>query len=111
MRLGVLMAAVMGASFTRAQETPPAVPAFPAVVELITVDAVVLDRDGRPVPGLTREDFAVSEDGDTYVVQAGPAFKVLGKNSLNEMTLATPAVANGSLIVRTASKLYRIGKK
>jgi outer membrane protein assembly factor BamB len=55
--------------------------------------------------------FAMSEDGDTYVVQAGPAFKVLGKNSLNEMTLATPAVANGSLIVRTASKLYRIGKK
>jgi outer membrane protein assembly factor BamB len=55
--------------------------------------------------------FAMSEDGDTYVVQAGPAFKVLGKNSLNEMTLATPAIANGSLIVRTASKLYRIGKK
>jgi outer membrane protein assembly factor BamB len=55
--------------------------------------------------------FAMSEEGDTYVVQAGPGFKVLGKNSLNEMTLATPAIANGSLIVRTASKLYRIGKK
>jgi hypothetical protein len=36
---------------------------------------------------------------------------VLGKNSLNEMTLATPAVAGGSLIVRTASKLYRIARK
>ena len=55
--------------------------------------------------------FALSEDGDTYVIQAGPEFKVLGKNSLNELALATPAVANGSLIVRTASKLYRIGKK
>jgi hypothetical protein len=52
--------------------------------------------------------FALSEDGDTYVFQAGPEFKVLGKNSLNEMALATPAVARGSLIVRTASKLYRI---
>ena len=52
--------------------------------------------------------FALSEDGDTYVIQAGPEFKVLGKNSLNEMALATPAVAHGSLIVRTASKLYRI---
>src|SRR6185369_70231 len=52
--------------------------------------------------------FAMSEDGDTYVVQAGPEFKVLGKNSLNELTLATPAIANGSLIVRTASKLYPI---
>jgi outer membrane protein assembly factor BamB len=54
--------------------------------------------------------FALSEDGDTYVIQAGPEFKVLGKNSLNEMALATPAVARGSLIVRTASKLYRISK-
>jgi len=52
--------------------------------------------------------FAISEDGDTYVIQAGAEFKVLGKNSLNEMTLATPAVAHGSLLIRTASKLYRI---
>jgi hypothetical protein len=54
--------------------------------------------------------FALSEDGDTYVIQAGPEFKVLGKNTLNEMALATPAVTRGSLIVRTASKLYRISK-
>ena len=54
--------------------------------------------------------FALSEDGDTYVIQAGPEFKLLGKNSLNEMALATPAVANDSLIIRTASKLYRIGR-
>ena len=54
--------------------------------------------------------FVMSEDGDTFVIQPGPEFKVVGKNSLNEMTLATPAIANGSLIVRTASKLYRISK-
>jgi outer membrane protein assembly factor BamB len=52
--------------------------------------------------------FAMSEEGDTYVIQSGAEFKVLGKNSLNEMTLATPAVARGNLFVRTASKLYRI---
>jgi outer membrane protein assembly factor BamB len=55
--------------------------------------------------------FAMSEDGDTYVLQAGPEFKVLRKNSLGEMTLASPAVSGGSLIVRTASKLYRISKR
>jgi hypothetical protein len=54
--------------------------------------------------------FALSEDGDTYVIQAVVQFKVLGKNPLNEMSLATPAVANGSVIIRAASKLYRIGK-
>ena len=52
--------------------------------------------------------FALSEDGDTFVIQAGPEYKVLGKNSLDEMTLATPAIARGSLIIRTASRLYRI---
>ncbi|PYR38762.1 MAG: serine/threonine protein kinase [Acidobacteria bacterium] len=55
--------------------------------------------------------FLLSEDGDTYVVQAGPEFKVLGKNSLNEMSLASPAVARGSVIIRTQSKLYRIARK
>jgi outer membrane protein assembly factor BamB len=54
--------------------------------------------------------FLLSEDGDTFVVQAGPEFKVLGKNSLDEMPLATPAVLRSSLIVRTQSKLYRIAK-
>jgi hypothetical protein len=55
--------------------------------------------------------FAVSEDGDTFVMQAGPEFKLLGRNSLEEMTLASPAVANGSLIMRTATRLYRITRR
>lgn len=54
--------------------------------------------------------FCLSEDGDTFVIQAGPEFKVLAKNSLDEMCMATPAIARGSLIIRTASKLYRITK-
>lgn len=54
--------------------------------------------------------FCLSEDGDTFVIQAGPVFKVLGKNSLDEMCMATPAIVRGSLIMRTASKLYRITK-
>jgi hypothetical protein len=53
--------------------------------------------------------FLLSEDDDTFVVQAGDEFKVLGRNPLDEMVLATPAVAGGSLFIRTQSKLYRIG--
>ena len=53
--------------------------------------------------------FALNEDGTTYVIQAGPEFKVIGKNPLDEFTLATPAIANGSLFIRTATKLYRLG--
>jgi outer membrane protein assembly factor BamB len=55
--------------------------------------------------------FLLSEDGDTFVVQAGPEYKLLARNSLNEMSLATPAVAQRSLIIRTQSKLYRIATR
>ena len=52
--------------------------------------------------------FLLSEDGDTFVVSAGPEFEILHRNSLNEMTLATPAIVRGSVILRTQTKLYRI---
>jgi outer membrane protein assembly factor BamB len=55
--------------------------------------------------------FCLSEDGDTFVVQAGKDFKVLGKNPVDEMTLATPALANGGLLIRGSKHLYRIEKK
>jgi outer membrane protein assembly factor BamB len=55
--------------------------------------------------------FCLSEDGDTFVIQAGPEYKLLSKNSLDEMCMATPAIVRGSLIIRTASKLYRIAGK
>ncbi|HVS62130.1 MAG TPA: PQQ-binding-like beta-propeller repeat protein [Thermoanaerobaculia bacterium] len=52
--------------------------------------------------------FVLSEDGDTFVIEAGPEYRLVGKNSLDEMCMATPAIADGSLIVRTRSKLFRI---
>lgn len=55
--------------------------------------------------------FALSEDGDAWIIQAGSEFKVLGKNSLDEFCMSTPAIARGSLFIRTETKLYRIAKK
>ncbi|MCD6393553.1 MAG: PQQ-like beta-propeller repeat protein [Planctomycetes bacterium] len=52
--------------------------------------------------------FFLSEDGDTFVVKAGPEFEVLSRNPLNEMCMATPATLRGSAIIRTLTKLYRI---
>jgi len=54
--------------------------------------------------------FFLSEDGDTFIVKAGPEFKLLGRNPLNEMCMATPATLRGSIVIRTLNKLYRIGK-
>jgi hypothetical protein len=50
--------------------------------------------------------FFLSEDGMTYVVEAGPEFKQLHTNSLDELCLASPAAYQGMLLIRTASRLY-----
>ncbi|MFN7735700.1 MAG: PQQ-binding-like beta-propeller repeat protein [Pirellula sp.] len=52
--------------------------------------------------------FCLSEEGLTYVISAGPEFRIVRTNSLDEMSLATPAIAQGKLLIRTASKLYCI---
>ena len=52
--------------------------------------------------------FAASEDGDTFVIEAGPEYRLVGKNSLGEMMIATPAIVGNSLIIRTVGRLYRI---
>ena len=52
--------------------------------------------------------YFMSEDGDGFVLRAGDKYDEVAKNSLGEMTLATPAVAADSLFIRTQTKLYRI---
>ncbi len=53
---------VLIAALSPAQE-PPSPPSFPASVEQVVVDAVVLDETGGAVTGLSRDDFLVAEDG------------------------------------------------
>jgi outer membrane protein assembly factor BamB len=52
--------------------------------------------------------FCLSEDGDTFVIRAGPQFELLGKNSLGELCMATPAIVGDGLIIRTESHVFRI---
>jgi outer membrane protein assembly factor BamB len=52
--------------------------------------------------------YFTSEDGDTFVLRAGDQYEEIAKNSLGEMSLATPAVDADSLFVRTQTRLYRI---
>ena len=55
--------------------------------------------------------FALSEEGTTYVIRAGPEFEVLAENFLDEFTMATPAIVGDSLIIRTTGHLYKIRKQ
>lgn len=54
--------------------------------------------------------FCLSEQGETYVLEAGPEFKLLHQNSLGEMCMSLPAILDDSIVIRTISKLYRIKK-
>jgi VWFA-related protein len=60
--LALPLMSAFGAPARGADATPPP-PVFSSGVELITVDAVVVDAKGEPVKGLTKDDFVVKEDG------------------------------------------------
>lgn len=52
--------------------------------------------------------FFLSEDGKTFVIDAGSEFKLLHTNELGEFSMATPALVEGRLLLRTQEKLYSI---
>ena len=54
--------------------------------------------------------YLSSEDGDVFVVKAGPKYELLAKNPVGEVMMATPAISDGLLIVRTVSNLYAFGE-
>jgi outer membrane protein assembly factor BamB len=52
--------------------------------------------------------FALSEEGDTYVIEAADEYRLVGVNALDEFALATPAIVGDRLLIRTQSHLYSI---
>jgi outer membrane protein assembly factor BamB len=52
-----------------------------------------------------------SEDGDTFVVKAGPVHEILNTNSLGEPVLASLALARGTIYIRGAQHLFAIRAK
>lgn len=52
--------------------------------------------------------FFLDEIGRTVVIDADKEYRELRVNSLDELCCSTPAIADGNLLIRTASKLYCI---
>ncbi len=50
-----------------------------------------------------------SEDGDTFIVKAGPKHEIIGTNSVGEPVYASPAMADGRIYIRGEKNLYAIG--
>jgi outer membrane protein assembly factor BamB len=55
--------------------------------------------------------YLPNEDGEILVVSAGEKFEHLGANSMGELLMATPAISQGVMYVRTAQTLFAVGRK
>jgi outer membrane protein assembly factor BamB len=60
--------------------------------------------------GVDGKVFFTNDSGDTYVLQAGPEFKLLHINRLHARTLASPALLDGRWYIRTDKHLLCIGR-
>jgi len=54
--------------------------------------------------------YLPSEDGDIFVVTAGPSFRLAGKNPVGQLLMATPAISDGIMFVRAEHELFAIGR-
>jgi outer membrane protein assembly factor BamB len=54
--------------------------------------------------------FFTNDEGDTFVLKAGPAFELLHVNRIGERTLASPALVEGRWYLRTDRHLMAIGR-
>ena len=55
--------------------------------------------------------YLSNEDGEILVVAAGEKFAHLGTNSMGELLMATPALSEGVMYVRTAQSVFAVGRK
>lgn len=81
-----------------------------------TGKSVYRQRLGNGTTGFTASPVAAdgklyfaSESGEIHIIQAGPEFMELAVNTMEETCMATPAIADGMLIVRTQAHVVAIG--
>jgi outer membrane protein assembly factor BamB len=54
--------------------------------------------------------FFSAETGEVYVLRAGPRFELLARNDMGEVVMATPAISDGLLVVRTTGHVVGLGE-
>jgi outer membrane protein assembly factor BamB len=54
--------------------------------------------------------YAANEDGQVVVLAAGDTFRHIATNTMDDLVMATPALSDGVMYVRTAQSLIAVGK-
>jgi outer membrane protein assembly factor BamB len=52
--------------------------------------------------------YFTTEEGETFVVEAGPEYRLLARNRVEGVVLSTPAASDGLLLIRTLERVYGI---
>jgi len=52
--------------------------------------------------------YFTGEDGDVFVIKAGPEFELLASNTMGEICMATPAISEGVLLFRTRDHVMAV---
>jgi len=55
--------------------------------------------------------YFTSEDGQVFVVRAGPQYQLLATNDMDDACMATPALSGDLLVMRTKSHLYALRQR
>jgi len=55
--------------------------------------------------------YFADEDGDVFVIKAGPAFEPLATNPVGEVLMATPAISSGMIFIRGQHHVFAMGAK
>jgi outer membrane protein assembly factor BamB len=53
--------------------------------------------------------YLSSEDGEVFVVKAGPKYELLATNRVGEVMMATPAISDGLVIIRAHNHVFAFG--
>ena len=115
-----------------AEDSSPRVNAvvFEEIIQKAYFPIIVTDHHRNPVlwariPGIADTDTSkaalntiqeyrdrmLNENGETWVIEDSSEYKLVRKNSLGDVAWATPAIARGSLFIRTYANLYRLQNK
>ena len=112
----------MPAEFTEKSEAiVKFLPRHPGVAEYFELKTGKLDWEERLKGPAAKSDnwsslvragdrlYAINQGGDAFVLRASPKFEPLATNSIGEMTIASMAMSDGEIFIRTHQVLCCIG--